>query len=321
MRLVMKQVGIVLLSLLLCMLIHDSGIAQEEQHSQKSECDKLVFVESPYSDVTVSRENDTLSLGHANSLELRGQPDRKCMIPVLGYEVHHIDAEYVNQCFLKVYTVSKKKSCRVTLLGTSLRISEDELTWRNFAQNGEVLAAEVLENQDYLIFDITDFARRNLKEGMLTFFLQSDGKKTVDIASRESGLSAELIFEMCSKSRQAETVQKLHRQEKATMQILPNALEGKLTVQLSGVPAGGFADLMIMDDAGNILQHVPLAIRDGIVLTHSIDFGELLPGHYWALFRKGRVMIRNEFMIAPSREQDRLLEVQLVADNSKASKQ
>ncbi|MCB0665367.1 MAG: hypothetical protein KDC80_06065, partial [Saprospiraceae bacterium] len=148
----------------------------------------------------------------------------------------------------------------------------------------------------FITFEITDFVRGHLKDGFLNFNLVGDGKKTIDIASRESGLSAELIIDMCTANN---PVPELSKVEESALKVLPSSLEGKMTIQLFKVPAGGFGELMIMTDQGDILYQIPMSIQDAKVSYHTIDFRNLLPGVYWAVLRKGRVMVKDRFRLKP----------------------
>ena len=87
--------------------------------------------------------------------------------------------------------------------------------------------------------------------------------------------------------------------EECRLKVLPSTLEGKLTIQLAKVPAGGFGTLMFMTDQGDILFQIPLSIQDAEVSYHTVDFNNLVPGVYWAVLRKGRVMVKDQFRLKP----------------------
>ncbi|NND07109.1 MAG: hypothetical protein HKN87_12085 [Saprospiraceae bacterium] len=282
-------------------------------------CDKMVFVESPLHDAFLSSQHDSVNYGELPVLQLRGVPAKRSLVPVIGYQVEHIDPAYVKNCYFKIYTVSKKKVCNIDVFGMRSNFDEREVTARHLQLDGKKIASQNLDNQPFLEFDVTDFVKENLHTGSIQFYLQTDSKKMVEVASSESGLCPELIIEICSVSTKSMQVSSAKAvAEDATMSILPNAQAGKLTVELAGVPPGGFADVMIMNEHGQITRKVPLAIRDGRVLYHSIEYGDLIPGHYVALFRKGRVMIKNQFVLRPSKDANKLLEVEWTANKTKS---
>ncbi len=283
----------------------------------QADCDKMVFVESPLHDAYISVQSDSATYGELPNLQLRGTPEKKSLVPILGYEVQHVDPSYVTHCYLKVYTVSKKKECEISVFGTTNTFDEVTVSSKSYQLSGTKLVSKKLQDQPYIEFDVTDYVKEYLKTGHINFYLKTDSKKTIEIASRESGLSPELIIEICSLAAERIQVSQHKGVEKASMEILPNLQPGKMTVQLTGVPPGGFADLMIMNAHGQIIRKVPLAIREGKVLYHAIEYGDLIPGEYVALFRKGRVMIKRQFTMRPSREASRMLEVQWVADQAK----
>lgn len=281
----------------------------------QSDCNKLVFVESPLHDAFLSFQHDSLNYGHLPYLQLRGVPEKRSLVPVISYQVEHIDPAYVKACYLKIYTVSKKKECNILVFGTHTSFDESTATAKATPLEGKQIGSRKLDDQPFLEFDVTNFVKDNLQSGGIHFYLQTDSKKTVEIASSESGLSPELIIEICAAPAESlEVSDRSGGSKEANMAILPNTQPGKLTVQLVGVPPGGFADIMIINEHGQVIRKTPLAIRDGKILHHSIEYGELIPGHYVALFRKGRVMIKTQFTLRPSKDADKLLEVEWLAN-------
>ena len=97
-------------------------------------------------------------------------------------------------------------------------------------------------------------------------------------------------------------------------------IPGKFTIQMVGVPAGGFGDLLIMNEGGDVLRQFPIAVRKGDVLYYTLDFGDLMPGDYWAMFRKGRILIKDEFRMRPSKSVDRMIEVEFESTEVKVEK-
>ena len=93
--------------------------AQDEES-----CTQVVFVESPTHDTYVNAMNDTARYGKDLVLRLRGTPDKKKMMGLLTYQVHHVDANYVKSVSLKVYTASKKNVSNLTVTSFSDSISE-----------------------------------------------------------------------------------------------------------------------------------------------------------------------------------------------------
>jgi hypothetical protein len=180
-------------------------------------------------------------------------------------------------------------------------IDEIHTSWSNHPAFTDIIDNKPVTEQPYITFDVTDYVISHLKDGFINFNLQSDSKKPIDIASRESGLSTELIIEMCllpQSLSEADGANNLNA-DGSGLKVLPSALDGKLTIQLMGVPEGGFGDLMLMTDQGAILQQVPLSIQNADVTYHTIDYGQLSPGIYWAILRKGRVMIKDRFRLKP----------------------
>lgn len=262
----------------------------------KNGCSKSIFVESPVADTYVASAEDTVSFGYESTLKVKGLPERKAMSAMISYEVHHLDPNYLQKALLKVYTASKDRGDYLQLYSAGEQVDEFHTNWENKPVSQEFLDRKPVTDAPFIIFEITEFARGHLKDGFLNFQLISDGKKTIDIASRESGLSAELIIDMCT-SQDASF--DLLKDQESSLKVLPCTLNGKMTIQLWKVPAGGFGDLMIMTDQGDILYQIPISIQDAEVSYHTIDFHNLLPGVYWAVLRKGRVMVKDRFRLKP----------------------
>lgn len=283
--------------------------------SLTSDCTHLVFVESPKADTYTSSRDDTVNYGSAISMRLRGIPEKKSMVSHLAYELHHIDPNYVQSCFLKLYTVSKSKETTLSVSGVDKAVDEQATSWHNQPQAQKLISSKALGDKPFVEFEVTDFVKNRLKTGYINFVLQSDGKKPIEISSRESGLGSELIIDLCSPVPMDLLVGKSSKEGPGYgMKILPCQQVGKFTVELVGVPAGGFGDLMIMEEGGKIIRRVPLAVRDGDVLYHSVDYGDILPGEYWAVFRKGRVMVKDQFRLRPAKNMGVHLEVELEID-------
>jgi hypothetical protein len=260
-------------------------------------CIRSVFVESPVADTYISSEDDTSSFGTEKTLKVRGLPDRKSMSALLSYEVHHLDPNYLKKAFLRVYTASKNQGYKMELLGINYQVNELHSNWKNKPLDGEILDQQPVTEGPYIQFEVTDYLRGHLKDGFINFNLQSDGKKAIEIASRESGLCPELILEMCT---YAEILpEKEEKTKKCFLKVLPSVLDGKFTIQLVGVPEGGFGDLMLMTEHGGILFQVPFSIQDADVSYHTLDFNNLLPGTYWAVLRKGRIIVKDRFQLRP----------------------
>ena len=260
-------------------------------------CMRSVFVESPVADTYVSIENDTSIFGTEKTLKVRGLPERKRMKALLSYEIHHLDPNYLKKAFLKVFTASKNRGYRLELSGMDDRVDELHYNWKNKPLNEARLDQQPVTEAPYIQFNVTDYVRDHLKDGFINFSLQSDGKKPIDIASRESGLSAELILEMCTSSDILPANEE--KTKECYLKVLPSVLDGKFTIQLVGMPESGFGDLMLMTEQGDILFQVPFSIQDADVSYHTLDFKNLLPGTYWAVLRKGRILIKDRFQLRP----------------------
>lgn len=278
------------------------------------QCTQVVFVESPTQDTYISAAQDTGHYGHELVLRLKGTPEKKKMSAVMSYQVHHIDAHYVTNATLKIYTVSKKNESNLTIYGVSDSIDETHTNWRNLPQQElQALSTHTISGDPFVEFDVTGYVKNSLQDGRIQFLIESDGKKIIDISARESGLNSELAISLCTPIDRSILIEHNKAAESQyNMEILPSNIPGKMTIQLIGVPAGGFGTLMIMDEAGDVLRQLPMSIRKGDALYHTVDFGKLLPGNYWAMFRKGRILIKDEFRMRPSKAPDRLVEVELL---------
>ncbi|MBK8500975.1 MAG: DNRLRE domain-containing protein [Saprospiraceae bacterium] len=260
-------------------------------------CFRSIFVESPVADTYIASEYDTSSFGAEKTVKVRGLPDRKRMHAMLSYEIHHLDPNYLKKAFLKVFTATKNRGYRLELSGMNDRVNESHSNWKNKPVDGNILDQQSVTDAPFIQFDVTDYVRGHLKDGFINFNLQSDGKKAIEIASRESGLSPELILEMCTYSDILSM--KEEKMKECFLKVLPSVLDGKFTIQLVGMPEGGFGDLMLMTEQGNILFQVPFSIQDADVSYHTLDFNNLLPGTYWAVLRKGRIMVKDRFQLRP----------------------
>ncbi len=284
-----------------------------QQKSMDDACTKIVFVESPVADTYVAVEDSTTH-GLERHMRLRGQPAKKARQALLRYKIHHIDPNYVRSCTLKLYTVSRRTDCRLMLFQGTEDFDEHGLHWFDRPATGREIASQRLSDRPFTEFDVTDYVRGRLSQGDIRFSVQTDSRKPIDISSRESGLGSELIISVCTPVDQDLLAGKhTSPDQPCGVRVLPSRIPGKFTVELMGVPAGGFGDLMLMDEVGNIIRQVPLAIQEGDLLYHTLDFGDLPPGPYHALFRKGRVMIRDQFRLKPSADHAFQLEVELVA--------
>ena len=265
------------------------------------DCHRTIFVQSPVSDTYIAKDRDTVNFGSETTMKVRGLPEKKSMVSLLSYEVHNLDAAYLHSCHLKIYTVSKKIGHEIVLSSVSSRIEEEKTIWINQPMTSEVIDRQSITDLPFVLFDVTKFVRGHLKNGNLDFHIQTDSKKVIDIASRESGLSAELIIEMCTPQGPIgmEDPDLDVKKEGWGLRVLPSDLPGKFTIQVVGVPEGGFGDLMLMTDRGDILRQIPIAIQDADICYHTLDIGQLLPGEYWAVLRKGRAMVRDYFRLRP----------------------
>ena len=265
------------------------------------ECFKSVFVESPIADTYIAYQQDSTNFGKETVMKVRGLPEKKIMMAMVSYEISHLDPNYMQTASLKIYTASKNRGNKIALSGLPRRIDEIHTSWSNHPACTDLIANQPVTERPYITFDVTNYVRSHLKDGFINFNLQSDSKKPIDIASRESGLSTELIIEMCllPQSISEEARSNSLNADGSGLKVLPSALEGKLTIQLMGLPDGGFGDLMLMTDQGSILQQVPLAIQNADVTYHTIDYGPLSPGIYWAILRMGRVMVKDRFRLRP----------------------
>lgn len=276
-----------------------ASLSKHTVNSQNQKCFTSVFVESPVSDTYVDYGADTMTFGHGPVLKLRGAPERKRMNSMLEFSVTNLDLEYLSKSFLKIYVHARKSGATVTLSAIDQEVSE---TFMTAQQETKVLSSSTLDGSAYLLFDITRFIKDKNQMDQICFHLSTDSKKVIDITSRESGLSAELILEMCTPDRHMlEPGQKIDDFSEYSIKILPSTLEGKYTIQFVGVREGGYADLMIMNDLGSVVQQRPVNIPRSMVSYHTIDIGNLLPGHYHAVLRKGRIFTKDSFILKPSR--------------------
>ena len=277
---------------------------------------RVVHVQSPSADTYTSSRLDTSTFGTAISMRLRGLPEKKAMISHLNFKLEYLDASQISACVLKVYIVSKEPDIHLTVYGMGETINESLTSWSNQPIDKQMITSKRVGDNPYVEFDVTVFVKKYLDQGQINFCIQSDSKKAIEISSRESGLGSELILTYCG---QRDVVkEKLKNRDKASgygMKVVPDPVDGKFGIELIGVPAGGFGQLMIMDEAGNIIRTLPMSIRDGELLHHSIDYGDLLPGIYWAVFRKGRVMVRDRFRLQPSSNPHQLLEITALTGN------
>jgi hypothetical protein len=290
-------------TLLLTLLVFNGWPLVAQDHSQTSKiatdrgCNRSIFVESPVADSYISTEDDTISFGSEPTLKVRGLPERKRMHAMLSYEVHHLDPNYLQKAYLRIFTASKNRGYQLELTGMDDQVSESHSHWNNKPVSGGIIDHKPVTEAPFVQFDITEYVRGHLKTGFINFNLQSDGKKTIEIASRESGLSPELILEMCTSYDPL--TEKVEETKECFLKVLPSALDGKFTIQLVGMPEGGFGDLMLMTEQGNILFQVPFSIQDADVSYHTLDFKNLFPGTYWAVLRKGRIMVKDRFQLRP----------------------
>jgi hypothetical protein len=284
-----------------------------EQKSKNQDCYRTIFVQSPVSDTYVTRDRDTFSFGKEPTLRLRGLPEKKSMISLLSYEVHDLDAAYVSASYLKIYTVSKKEGHEIILSSVASKANELTTRWVNQPSAGDFIEKQVMTDAPFVIFNVTEYIKGHLKNGFLDFNLQTNSKKPIDIASRESGLSAELIIEMCTPVASMGLTDPGKEKDRTewSLKVLPSDLEGKFTIQLVGVPEGGYADLMLMTEQGDIVRQIPIAIQNAPISYHILDLGALLPGIYWAVLRKGRVIIRDQFRLRPAASGSMSLQVDL----------
>ncbi len=267
----------------------------------KTECFRSIFVESPVADTYVACEYDSLSFGKEPVMKVRGTPDRKSMVALLSFDINHLDPNYLQQASLKIYTASKNRGNSITLSALPLRVDENGASWSSHPSANEMLGNQPVTDAPYITFDVTSYLREHLKSGSINFSLHTDSKKPIDISSRESGLSSELIIEMCLSPQSVTKTGKedLYKTNESRLKVLPCSLEGKFTLQVVGVPESGFGDLMLMTDQGDILQQIPMAMQNADVVYYTIDYGALTPGIYWAILRKGRVLIKDRFRLKP----------------------
>jgi len=280
------------------------------KNSLDEDCQRIIRVASPSADTYTSRRADSINFGSEISMRLRGVPEKKSMISHLNFEIGKINRDEVLRCILKVYTVSKQNETKLSVFGIDQPIDENLTSWENQPTAEHLIATKNLGDHPYVEFDVTEFASQRLDVGNINFCLRTDSKKAVEISSRESGLGSELIIDQCNLEMVTYASAKSAKKgEKYGMNVLPCNQDGKFTIELLGVPSGGFGDLMIMNERGSVLRQLPLAIREGAILMHTIDYGELLPGQYWAVFRKGRVMVRDQFRLQPSLNPNKMLEI------------
>jgi len=274
--------------------------SSKSQATSEGECYTSIFVESPIADTYAAKDKDTLTFGHETVMRLRGLPEKKSMVSLLSYEVHHLDPVYVKDAYLKIYTVSKDKGSNISLSGVDKRVDESKTNWSNQPVVKHPIGSQPLKDEPFQKFEVTDFVKSHLQEGFIDFQLQTDGKKVIDIASRESGLSAELIIEMCTPTKfEISKPAEYLTAEGWGLSVLPGSLEGKFIIEIIGIPVGGFADLMLMTETGEVIRQYPVAIQNAELSYHSLDLGSLIPGTYWAVLRKGRAMVKDQFRLKP----------------------
>jgi hypothetical protein len=259
------------------------------------ECPKIIFSESPAQDTHTSLEEPSMNFGNDRYLRVRGLPKKKECKTIIQFRTDHLYANDIQRCLLKLYTVTKNEDLMLSLYGISdFSFMEDSLDWNRMPSSDMFIGSSKIIDNQFIEFDITAYIKNHIHDTTIAFVLESDGKKAVDIASKESGLTPELVLDVC-----------LHdgvpidqtSEGKYRLKVLPNEQNGKFTTELTGLPAGGFGNLMLMDARGVIVKNYPLAIREGNILYHALDLGDLRPGPYWAVFRKGRIMLRDEFLL------------------------
>ena len=283
---------------------------QEESDQHAQHCPNIVFVESPWRDTYTSVMKDSVVFGEEVMMKVRGEPTKKSMHALVSFYTPKVDLAHIKKCYLKIYTISRRNEGALMLYNLSEAIDEENTNWHNQPEADQFITKQSIVDDFAMEFEITEFVRRNLSKGILRFRIQSDGKKPVEIASRESGLGAELILDLCPPVEQDHLMRAKERTaEEYSFRVFPCPTSGKFTLELIGVPVGGFGECMLMNEAGAIVRKYPLAIRQGEILYHSLDLGDLIPGSYWAVFRKGRIVLRDQFRLIPSKEFDRMLEV------------
>ena len=259
-------------------------------------CPKIIFSESPLKDTHASFETPDMNFGQDRYLRVRGLPEKKACKTIIQFQTDHLYANDIQRCLLRLYTVSKNHQQTLSLYAISdFTFLEDSLNWNHLPAAYMYVGSSKFINEQFIEFDITQYIKNHLRDTAMAFVVESDGKKPIDIASKESGLTPELVFDICLYD---EIPMDQVAKGNYRLSVLPNQLAGKFTTELIGLPAGGFGNLMIMDDQGTIVKNYPLAIREGNILYHTLDLGDLIPGLYWAVFRKGRIMLRDQFILA-----------------------
>ena len=266
----------------------------------ESDCFKSIFVESPVQDTYVAKDKDTSMFGLQPVMRLRAFPERKRMVAMLAYQIEHLDAQYVTSAYLKLYTATKHVGSRIVVSRLDSNIDENRTNWNNRPSAGKVIQSTSVTDAPFTLFEVTSYVKEHLASGTINFQLETDGKKVIDIASRESRLSSELIIETCTSPKFiVKSASKNTGEFEYSLEVLPSPLTGKFTIQLVGMPDDGFGDLLLMTDQGEIVQQRPIAVHESKISYHTLDIGDMLPGLYWAVLRKGRILIKDQFILRP----------------------
>ena len=61
-----------------------------------------------------------------------------------------------------------------------------------------MIASQAVSDAPYIEFDVTEYVKDRLKEGIIRFGIETDGKKVIEVSSRESGLCSELAIVLCT---------------------------------------------------------------------------------------------------------------------------
>ncbi|MDH3243182.1 MAG: DNRLRE domain-containing protein [Saprospiraceae bacterium] len=288
------------------------SVEQVNDSAVEKQCPNIVFVESPWRDTYTSIVKDSSTFGGETTLKVRGTPAKKSMQALVSFYLPKVDANHIEKSYLNVYTVSKRNEGSLLLYAISGRIDEDTTNWHNQPQSEHLIASRQVNEGGSVQFEITEYLTKSLHAEVLRFCIKSDGKKPVEIASRESGFGAELILDLCPPVDHERLDQsQIKSKDEYSFKVFPCPTSGKFTIELIGLPEGGFGECMLMNEAGAIVGKYPVAIRDGDILYHSLDLGVLIPGNYFAVFRKGRIVLRDQFRLVPSKTNAQVLEVAL----------
>ncbi len=263
---------------------------------QHNDCYQTIFIERPTCDTQWPAAKGSTIMGHNKILKIKGLPQKKASTALLRFENDQLDAAFLKSASLRIYVASKDEQCKLSLSAYEGSISEDTLTEVD-TDLMKYLGEQLLSGRPQIDYDVTEYVRKQMQRGEYLFAINSSSKKVVDLASRESGLGAELVFELCTAEPYGFALEEaLLSSEGYGIKVLPAKDPRRICIHLAGVPGDGLGTLMLMNHAGQVMGQLPLSVRPADSFYHTVALSDHIPpGEYWAVFRKGRVLIKDKF--------------------------